>query len=166
MKTNDLSPELKALFKEASSLPEPDLKGMEEVNRALADNPEFVAKVMGGLFINKILGQLDVLDMSKSQLAKEWGKNRQYISSILNAEKPKNFTLKTVVELSMKVGLRVKLDFEPLYTAAGIGSILRFDQGVSALTNMEKQFSNIKPDPECRATRPAKAADESYELAA
>lgn len=120
MNTDDLSPELKALFEEAASLPEPDLKGMAEANRALAGNPEFAAKVMGGMFINQILGRLDALDMSKSQLAKEWGKDRQYVSTILNREKPKNFTLKTVVELSMKVGLRVKLDFEPLDKAADL----------------------------------------------
>ncbi len=166
MDTNDLTPELKALFEEAVSLPEPDLKGMEEAHRALACNPEVTAKVMGGLFINKILGQMDVLDMSQSQLAKSWGKDRQYISSILNTEKPKNFTLKTVAELSMKVGLRVKLEFEPLYTASVAGRFLHFDQGVSALSSMEELFSTIKPQKECRATRRIQAADESYELAA
>ncbi|MBW1637367.1 MAG: hypothetical protein JRJ68_13985 [Deltaproteobacteria bacterium] len=124
MKPNDLHPDLQALFDEAASLSDPNLKGMGEANRALADNPEFVAKVMGGMYINKILHQLDVLDISKSQLAKEWGKDRQYISSILNAEKPKNFTLKTMVELSMKVGLRMKLEFEPLDSASENGKML------------------------------------------
>jgi len=167
MKDNDLSPELKALFEEAASLPEPDLKGLAAANRVFADSPAFAAKVMGGLFINKILGRLDDLDMSKSQLAKEWGKDRQYISTILNAETPKNFTLKTVVELSMKVGLRVKLEFEPLYSVAGTGSVQAFDLGgVSALADREERFADTKPADECPATRSVPTADESYELAA
>lgn len=45
MKSNDLHPDLQALFDEAASLPEPDLKGLAETNRALASNPEFAAKV-------------------------------------------------------------------------------------------------------------------------
>ncbi len=166
MKSNELHPNLQALFEEASSLPNPDLKGVEEANRALADNPEFAAKVMGGLFINKILGQLDALEMSKSQLAKEWGKDRQYVSTILNTEKPKNFTLKTIVELSMKVGLRAKLGFEPLGSAVAIGSLQHFNQGTSTLPNREKLFLQEKPDEDCPATRPLQAADESYDMAA
>ena len=42
MKPNDLHPDLQALFDEAASLSDPNLKGMGEANRALADNPEFV----------------------------------------------------------------------------------------------------------------------------
>lgn len=44
--------------------------------------------------------------LNKNQLAKKWGKSRQYLNSVLDREKARNFTIDTIVSLSMAVGLK------------------------------------------------------------
>lgn len=103
---DELTPELKALFEEARSLDEIDLEGLAEANRALSRDPKCIASVMKGVFVNDILSAMEKQGLNKNQLAKKWGKSRQYLNSVLDRRNPGNFTIDTIVSLSMALGLR------------------------------------------------------------
>lgn len=115
MNMKELSPELQALLGELSNAPKSDYTTLEARNKALAKKPGFVAKVIAGVFVTDMLNALASQKLNANKLAKKWGKSRQQVSTILNREDPKNFTLKTIVELSMQLGLRPKpIQFESI----------------------------------------------------
>ena len=112
MKDADLSPELRALLDRTPVLTEADIQELAEANRALERDPEFVADFIKGLFVNDILAAMEEQGLNKNQLAEKWGKSRQHVGQILDLEKSKNFTIDTIVSLSMTLGLvpqRIKL---------------------------------------------------------
>lgn len=105
MNRDEMSPELKALLDATPVLRESDLKELADANRALAHDPEFIADCIKGDFVNAILSEMQEQGINKNQLAIKWGKSRQHISQILDQEKSKNFTIDTIVSLSMTLGL-------------------------------------------------------------
>jgi plasmid maintenance system antidote protein VapI len=105
MNYEELSPELKALLSNTPVLTESDINELAEANRALARDPDFIADCLKGDFVNDILSAMDEQGMNKNQLAVKWGKTRQHVSQILDKEKSKNFTIDTIVSLSMTLGL-------------------------------------------------------------
>jgi len=105
MNKEELSPELKALLDATPVLTESDIKELADANRALAHDPEFIADCIKGDFVNAILAEMQAQGINKNQLAIKWGKSRQHISQILDQEKSKNFTIDTIVSLSMTLGL-------------------------------------------------------------
>lgn len=126
MKNDDLSLEMEEMLKNARPLNEIDLEGLAEANRALSRDPKHIASVMKGVFVNNILGAMKAQGMNKSQLAKKWGKSRQYLNSVLDRENPGNFTIDTIVSLSMTLGLRPDTidlrKMDAVETAAGLTS--------------------------------------------
>jgi lambda repressor-like predicted transcriptional regulator len=106
MKNDDLSLEIEEMLKNARPLDEIDLDGLAEANRALSRDPKHVASIMKGVFVNDILSAMQEQGLNKSQLALKWGKSRQYLNSVLDRENPGNFTIDTMVSLSMVLGLR------------------------------------------------------------
>ncbi len=123
MKKDDLDLEMEEQLKNARPLSEIDLEGLAEANRVLSRDPRHVAAVMKGVFVNDILAAMEKQGLNKNQLALKWGKTRQYLNSVLDRENPGNFTIDTIVSLSMAVGLRPqRITLEPMDTEAGTAS--------------------------------------------
>lgn len=125
MKKDNLDLEMEEMLKNARPLSEIDLERLAEANRAISRDPRHVAAVMKGVFVNNILTAMEEQGLNKNQLAMKWGKSRQYLNSVLDRENPGNFTIDTIVSLSMTLGLipqRIRL--EPMDTKAGTASSL------------------------------------------
>ena len=105
MNKDELSPELQALLDATPVLTDSDLQELGEANRALAHDPEFIADCIKSDFVNAILVEMRDQGINQNQLAIKWGKSRQHVSQILDKEKSKNFTIDTIVSLSMTLGL-------------------------------------------------------------
>lgn len=123
MKHDEMSPELKALLESTPVLSEQDVKELGDAVAALDTDPEFIAGCIKDDFVNDILCAMEEQGINRNQLAVKWGKSRQHVSQILDKEKSKNFTIDTIVSLSMTLGLvpqRIKL--EPMDTEAGTAS--------------------------------------------
>lgn len=105
MKKDDLDLEMEEMLKNARPLSAIDLEGLAEANRAVSHDPRHVAAVMKGVFVNDILCAMHEQKLTQSQLAAKWGKTRQYLNSVLDQENPGNFTIDTIVSLSMTLGL-------------------------------------------------------------
>ena len=123
MNYEELSPELKALLDNTPILTESDINELAEATHALARDPAFIADCLKGDFVNDILCAMEEQDINKNQLAAKWGKSRQHVSQILDKEKSINFTIDTIVSLSMTLGLvpqHIKL--APMDTEAGTAS--------------------------------------------
>ncbi len=105
MNSDDMSPELKELLENTRPLSEIDIEELAEANRALSQDPAFIADCLKGDFVNDILIAMGEQGINKNQLAVKWGKSRQHVGKILDKEKAKNFTIDTIVSLSMTLGL-------------------------------------------------------------
>lgn len=129
MKKDALDREMEEMLKNARPLSEIDLEGLAEANRAVSRDPRHIAAVIKGVFVNDILAAMDRQGINKNQLADRMGYTRQYLTGLLNKEDPRNFTIDTVVKLSLAVGLRPEcIRLEPLETEAGTdasGTILK-----------------------------------------
>jgi transcriptional regulator with XRE-family HTH domain len=93
-----------------------DLKALEAAAKARQSDPKSRANIEKGLFVARLLDQMDDLKMSQAELARKTGKTPQYISRILNENKQINFTIETMMELSMAVGLRLEIRTSPTAT--------------------------------------------------
>lgn len=138
MTKNEMSPELKALLNATPVLSESDLEELAEANRALSYDPEFIADCMKGDFINDILIAMKNQGLNKSQLAKKWGKSRQYLNDLLDEEKSRNFTIDTIVSLSMMLGLKPQR--------------ITFKKMKQCEPSVEKADPKSATDPSCRYT--------------
>jgi antitoxin component HigA of HigAB toxin-antitoxin module len=105
VKTENISPELKSLLDRTPVLTESDISELAEANRKLTRDPEFIAGIIKSVFVNDILTAMEEQGLNKNQLAKKWGKSRQYLNNVLDREKSRNFTIDTIVSLSMTLGL-------------------------------------------------------------
>lgn len=112
MMSEKLPPDIEELLRNARPLSEIDFEGLAEANRALNRDPKHIAGIIKAVFVNDILCAMEEQGINKNQLAAKWGKSRQHVSQILDKEKSKNFTIDTIVSLSMTLGLvpqRLKL---------------------------------------------------------
>ena len=113
MNYDDISPELKKLLDETPILTASDLEELAEANRELNRDPEHIADIIKAVFVNDIICEMEEQGLNKNQLAKKWGKSRQYLGNLLDKERARNFTIDTIVSLSMTLGLRpqrIRLD--------------------------------------------------------
>ena len=118
MKKIELSPELQALYDGTPVLSDAETKELGDAIQALDSDPQYIADEVKEHFLNTIQAEMRAQGMNRNQLAEKWGKKRQYVSNILNPEKLKNFTIDTIVGLSMALGLRLDtLRFKPMAEA-------------------------------------------------
>jgi hypothetical protein len=144
MTKTKLPPELEAYFNEIPVLNEAETKELGDAIQALNSDPQFIADEVKEHFLNTILAEMRSQGLNQNQLAAKWGKKRQYVSTILNPDSSKNFTIATMVELAMQVGLRLKLDFELLGDAAEKVSCMSLES--NALSRVAESCSDYKTD--------------------
>ena len=88
-----------------------DHDGLAQASRELDEDPAFVADYLKGVFVNEVYKAMDEAGLNANQLARKWGKSRQYLSKILNEDARVNFTIETMVELMLQLGRKVELHF-------------------------------------------------------
>lgn len=106
-----MSPELLELIGGSTPVDELDLESLAKSIRELDNDPSFVSDKLKGAFISEIFNGMHETGINASQLAKKWGKTRQYVSKLLKEDKRVNFTIDTVVEVMMLLDRRVELHF-------------------------------------------------------
>lgn len=168
-----LALEIQELLDNTPVLTDETIQAVAEANRALNRDPEHIAGIIKAVFVNDIICAMEEQELNKNQLAKKWGKSRQYLGGLLDKEKARNFTIDTVVSLSMTLGLRPHcIKLEPMEMVAKVQVTATRDKiEPDAMLNVDwcKDIECVcvssfdlkntdQPDPV--------AADESYDLAA
>jgi ribosome-binding protein aMBF1 (putative translation factor) len=82
---------------------------LAKANKDLFNDPSFKADLLKSSFVEDIYSAMEEKSLSKSALAKMWGKTRQYIAKILDEDAKINFTIETMVEISHHCGLELKI---------------------------------------------------------
>lgn len=112
MTTNEkLDRETEDLFENARPIDELDLKGFGEQVRALLDDPDFKAGLIKDQFIHHVHAGMGEEGITASELARRWGKSRQYLSKLLNEDQRVNYTVDTMVEVMHHLGRKVDVRF-------------------------------------------------------
>lgn len=110
MNTPQLSDAALALFQQARKLSKSELDRLAESAGQLDEDPTFRAEYLKSLLLEQIREAMDDKGISQSELARRWGKTRQYLSRVLDEDNRVNFTLETLVELSTLVGRKVEVN--------------------------------------------------------
>lgn len=76
-------------------------------NQALDQKPEFLADLQKAYVVSALRQTLERRQENQSAFAKRWGKTRQYVSRIFNLDSKTNFTIDTVTEAALLLGMRV-----------------------------------------------------------
>jgi len=105
----DMSPDLRAYLDGVPELTKEDLRELERAAKRLEDDPEFHAEVAQGLFVEQVLQALEERGESQNEFAKRLGKSRQYLSKILNEDRPANFTVETMCRIAHHLGRKLKV---------------------------------------------------------
>ena len=105
----DLPVELRKDLESTPPLSWRQLEDLRKANEGLQNAPSFLAEVEKGLFIEHMLEAMEASGQTKNELARKWGKTKQYISKLLHESKRVNFTIETMVELAHLLGRRLKI---------------------------------------------------------
>lgn len=113
-----LSDELKALIEQTPVITQERERELGDAIRSLRADPTFQAEVLKAQVVEHMLQGMEREGLNKNQLAKKWGKSRQYVGRALNEDKRVNFTLETVCEMLSLVGKRLRVVVEDINTTA------------------------------------------------
>lgn len=161
MKYDNISPELKKLLDEAPVLNNEDRQELAEANAALEIDPEFIADIIKGAFVNDILFAMEEQGLNYNQLAKKWGKSRQHVGKILDKEKAKNFTIDSMVSLSMTLGLKPqKIELKKVVSAEAQAAL------TTTRVKYEERSASLKwhVPRECEYTKKFQISNSTIEL--
>lgn len=106
---NELSEELRALLARVPKVEDLGLDALAKAAQDLDADPAFRADLIKGIFVERILQALEERNESQSELAKRWGKSRQYLSKLLNEDKRVNFTVETMCEIVHHLGHKLEI---------------------------------------------------------
>ena len=86
-----------------------DASALAKAAKTLDTDPEFQADYAKSRFVEDALQAMAEQGVSQSELARKWGRTRQYLSKLFNEDKRVNFTIETMVELSLLVGRKLEI---------------------------------------------------------
>jgi len=86
-----LPPEIQELLDNTPVLTEDTIREVAEANQALNRDPGHIAGIIKSVFVNEILCAMENQGLNKNQLAKKWGRKRQYLTGLLDKEKSPEF---------------------------------------------------------------------------
>lgn len=75
----------------------------------LDEDPSWLAAFQKGRIVERILEEMRSLSMTQSDLARKWGKSRQYVGKVLNDQNRSNFTVETLCEIFALFDLRIDI---------------------------------------------------------
>lgn len=134
---DSLSEELAKMFADSPIFTPEAAAVLRKAADDLDKDPQFYADHLKGKFVSAILAAMQKMHVTKSTLALAWGKSRQYLGKVLDEDKRINFTLETMVQLSMLVNCRMKIDFEEIIDS---DSFLRSPASISLLSNQCRTY--------------------------
>lgn len=105
----DVPDDLRAYLERVPPVTSDDLTRLKAAAESLDDDPSFQAEFLKSLFVERMLERLNECNESQSDLARRWGKTRQYVSKLFNEDERVNFTIETMCEMAHQVGLRVDI---------------------------------------------------------
>src|SRR2546421_12527691 len=101
---SELPQHLKTFLESVPPLTEQDLDELHRAGEQLDQNPSFRADYLKSLFVEKMLEAMSETGANQTEIAKRWGKTRQYVSKLVNEDKRVNFTIETMCEFAHLVG--------------------------------------------------------------
>ncbi|MGE3310609.1 MAG: hypothetical protein AB7O66_11610 [Limisphaerales bacterium] len=107
--SRDALGELSAFFGQFPELTDSERNDLELGARELEKDPDFHVELQKAKFAEAMLEALAERQESKSDLAKRWGRSRQYVSKLLHAERRVNLTVKSMVELAFQLDRQIEI---------------------------------------------------------
>jgi transcriptional regulator with XRE-family HTH domain len=111
--TTSLPDGIAALFANTRQATPKELAALEKAANALGSDPAFLADQSKGLVVEDILRAMEEAGLNRNTLAAKLGKTRQYVGKILDEERRANFTIDTLAELSVALGVKLHLRMLP-----------------------------------------------------
>lgn len=136
-----LPDDLAALFENTRQATSTERSRLEKAGAALGTDPAFLADVSKGLIVEDILRAMETAGLNRNTLASKLDKSRQYVGKILDEEKPANFTIDTLAELSAVLGVKLHVRMLPE------NEHMIFVRGLTVTTKVEPiaDFQRQKP---------------------
>ena len=150
MNTPYIPDDILKAFEEAPEITAAGIERLAKANRELDEDPVFLADLQKAMVVSQLRQALNDRDESQSAFASRWGKSRQYVSKFFS-DKLKNFTIDTITQAAVKLGLRVtvkvhRVDQEVFVKArsnrASAGVVI-----AKAVPLKDAQFLSIAPAP-------------------
>jgi hypothetical protein len=108
-KQESLPADIAELLAATPKISEESLSQLKAAAKELENDPAFQADCIKGRFVENILHAMEEGGVNKNQLAKRLKKTRQYINNLLNEDKRVNFSIETLVKLTMALDRRIEL---------------------------------------------------------
>jgi hypothetical protein len=109
LSNSELPEELRGFLNSVPEVSSEDLEKLNKAAEALETDPTFQADYLKSLFVEKMYEAMEELDENQNQLARRWGKTRQYVSKLFDEDKRVNFTIETMTELAHLLGCRLEM---------------------------------------------------------
>lgn len=105
----EFSADLAALLTQSRPVDRAAEDRLKEANKRWWKKPSERSEYHKAMFIATIREAMEKQRINQSQLAEKWGKTRQYLSKVLNQDNRVNFTIETMVELTLLLGLPFRI---------------------------------------------------------
>jgi plasmid maintenance system antidote protein VapI len=109
MNANELPEDIRAWLETVPTLTKNDLEDLRRAGEALDQDPAFCAELIKGRFVSEMLEAMEETGRTQAEVARAWGKTRQYLNKLLNEDKRVNFTVETLCELAHFLNRRIDL---------------------------------------------------------
>ncbi len=109
MNANELPADIRAWLDSVPTLTKHDLEELRRAGEALDNDPAFCAELIKGRFVSEMLEAMEETAQTQADVARVWGKTRQYLNKLLNEDKRVNFTVETLCELAHVLNRRIDL---------------------------------------------------------
>jgi transcriptional regulator with XRE-family HTH domain len=106
---DSLPPEIAELLANTPKTTSATMERLRKAGERLESDPAFQADFMKSLYVENVMQAMAEKGVSQSDLARRWGKSRQYLHKLLNEDKRINFTIETMVELAMLLNRRLEM---------------------------------------------------------
>jgi len=103
----DIPESLRAYLETIPEVTQEDLAQLRASAASLYDDPAFCADLIKGRFVCEMLEAMEETGKTQSDVARAWGKSRQYLHKLLNEDKRVNFTVDTLCELAHLLNRRI-----------------------------------------------------------
>lgn len=161
MKTNELPDDIREWIESAEVTTQEANEQLQVVLKSLENDTEYLADTLKMQFVAEIYNAMDRKGLNANQLAKQWGKSRQYLSKILTEDSRVNFTIETMVELSALLGVRLEFKFQNMDSASTCESKTEKNTKPRAVTKRSRGTTNRRPQKAGKRYR-VLGSDEAY----
>ena len=142
MNVTELPEDIRAWLETAPQLTKAGLEELREAGEALDADPGFRAELIKGRFVSEILTAMEEKGQSQAEVARAWGRTRQYLNKLLNEDKRVNFTVETLCELAHLLDRRI--DVKVLRTDE-VAHVMRCVSAERTLLSPEAAWNSRQP---------------------